>query len=254
MGNKQTKVNKRINILNEEETFCVFEGSEEEERNSNSLFYQTQYTDHYRACTKTKKRFLTPQGSPRNCCSIRKIKSAAFEVPKFDNKSSILSDIENWCCSNQFNILYNSSIDGLTTRAFNSKVCCYSNVLIIVITEDGSIFGCYHPDVICPAQSHCIQKSICKEGFFLFTHNYTTIEKMTKKSKMEEVLTIHPQCESNFVLTIASAFWILADRTVHIHPSLKNHYYVKSPMLNPMLGRMINKVSYISTLLAVECI
>ncbi|BFU22067.1 hypothetical protein EHI8A_138020 [Entamoeba histolytica HM-1:IMSS-B] len=172
-----------------------------------------------------------------------------IEIKEIKIKDYRIAKLRNWVGKSNYNIIYNSKVDGLTARDLNSHVCGKGNIAFIVLRNGGECFGCYHYDTISPSKS-TNNKLFSSNRFFLFVFNEAL--NSTLKRKTEETIIVHPNNDPYFVFTVCSAFWILQDGTVSFHQLIKENYIIPDVVTNPFCCKSLMKKIPIDTLLAVQ--
>ncbi|KAL7711943.1 E3 ubiquitin protein ligase BRE1 [Entamoeba marina] len=122
----------------------------------------------------------TPSSSPEVASShdhhgslVNSHSEAVNELGRHFDEACIIDDfhvhIRQWIGTQCYTIKYDSSRDGLTPLAFNSRVCGMPNIMILIITTEGYSFGCYNRKVI-PSEPTRRYKYIKNDQrFFVFS-------------------------------------------------------------------------------------
>ncbi|ELP94949.1 hypothetical protein EIN_250630 [Entamoeba invadens IP1] len=120
-----------------------------------------------------------------------------------------------------YNIIYNSAVDELSSRNFNSKVYGKSDVTVIVTLVDGQSFGCYQEEVM-----SFMDNSTNKKFYIFNTFLMNKIRRHRVISAPET--TLHLNTEKNLVFTCNGAFWITSENLVYFHPAMDKVFNIPS--------------------------
>ncbi|KAL7715688.1 TLDc domain-containing protein [Entamoeba marina] len=103
---------------------------------------------------------------------------------------SNLSTLEEWSELKQFNVLFDSDVDGnVSNETFNSKVIGKSNLYYINYDEDGNVFGCFVKDEVWKTNEY-----INGLGWFMFSLNSNERIKNPKRWLPKQ------SCDEGFIL------------------------------------------------------
>ncbi|EKE37906.1 hypothetical protein ENUP19_0047G0225 [Entamoeba nuttalli] len=147
-------------------------------------------------------------------------------------------------------ILYNSKTDSLCAETFNNAICGKGNIMIIVMTEDSDIFGCFQKEPL-PFSNEYTVKAESTDDFFLFGYNNYTNNPIYRKENCIRTIDIHPNSDKRFVFTCFSAFWVLSDGTAYIHQGFKQIYDVSPNTINPFTSKNLLSPIKLDSLLVV---
>ncbi|KAL7713186.1 hypothetical protein QTN25_009249 [Entamoeba marina] len=70
-----------------------------------------------------------------------------------------------------FHTIFDSSVDELSTRTFNTKVCGYDNIFIVIITNFNEILGCFHEESLQPPTKQRNGTTETNKNYMLFACN-----------------------------------------------------------------------------------
>ncbi|ELP94754.1 hypothetical protein EIN_341320 [Entamoeba invadens IP1] len=202
------------------------------------------------------------QSTPRDSCSLVLFPMCRsgdmFDSQTLKHKTqrikpvNFIETIQQWTSLTKITPLFNSDEDSLSAKNLNASICCHKNVCIVIKTEDNDLIGCFHQDVILPSKQNVNQKS-CSNEFFIFSYNKNFSQKMEMKEKgKNHSITIHKNSETNFVFSVYSAFWILSDGTINIHPALKSVFKIPKNVVDPLIKNSFVKSTKITNLMAFE--
>ncbi|ELP93271.1 hypothetical protein EIN_056460 [Entamoeba invadens IP1] len=91
------------------------------------------------------------------------------EIPQ--NKQYPFSEYEftlkGWCKSQQYNVLYDSNLDGLSRKLINARTCAKAKTMFIVCSKS-SVFGCFNGAQL-PIETNSISFVKEDDDFFAFS-------------------------------------------------------------------------------------
>ncbi|ELP83532.1 hypothetical protein EIN_378370 [Entamoeba invadens IP1] len=142
-------------------------------------------------------------------------------------------------------VIYNSEIDGLSAREFNSKVFGKGNVMVLVTLKTGETFGCYQK---CPMS---FEQKFSNETFFVFnTTNYIPLKRKIENNAPETIL--HQNNEPKMVFTCNGAFWVVSDSLVFFHPAIKSLFGGSTKIGNPLCSASLYHEAQLESLIVVQ--
>ncbi|ELP93179.1 hypothetical protein EIN_054640 [Entamoeba invadens IP1] len=76
-------------------------------------------------------------------------KTSALEQDKEENlKNGIIASylplLQEWTKKKKYNVIFNSKFDGLNRETFNNRVCLKENIMFLVFTKEGHLFGSFN--------------------------------------------------------------------------------------------------------------
>ncbi|KAL7713316.1 TLDc domain-containing protein [Entamoeba marina] len=165
---------------------------------------------------------------------------------------SEFNEIKEFTNFEHYNILYNSDLDGLTSRDLNSKVCGHSNVMFIIKGTNEELFGCYQEETM-TLSTHKNIKTYSEKPFYLFSKTNGIYQQYhrSQQSNLETIL-IHSNTDKAFVFTAFSAFWVLSDGMVYQHQLLKENYEVPYCTTSPLHNKVSTKPIKLKNLIVIE--
>ena len=148
--------------------------------------------------------------------------------------------------------LYSSKSQGLRVDLLNNAICGQKNVMIIIMTVDNDIFGCFHKETI-PYPKDIKIACESTDQFFLFGYNnYKDNPIVRKEGSTDRTIDLHPNNEKQFIFTVFSAFWVNSEGMVWIHQNFKNVYDIPPYCTNPFTCRNVLTPVKVDNLLAVS--
>ncbi|KAL7722135.1 TLDc domain-containing protein [Entamoeba marina] len=105
-----------------------------------------------------------------------------------------------------YEVIFNSQRDELTARSLNSKICCKSNIMIVVKATDNRYFACFQQELI-PTQPkyQCLKTQSVEFDLFGFKDNFSRPSRKLSPSDSNGIV-LYPRNEMGFVMTCHSAF------------------------------------------------
>ncbi|KAL7713187.1 hypothetical protein QTN25_009250 [Entamoeba marina] len=111
--------------------------------------------------------------------------------------------------------------------------------MVIIITEDDEMFGCYQKRAIeCSVENQ--NNNTTQQEFFIFGFGGNYVKKIKKRSTTSPTITTHSNTNENFVFTF------------HFHQSLRLNYDCPDCIPNPLTSKRLNKELKVANLIAVE--
>ncbi|ELP93623.1 hypothetical protein EIN_238530 [Entamoeba invadens IP1] len=123
--------------------------------------------------------------------------------------------------SEQIEVIYNSDLLGFEQREIRTKILGEQNIIFLVMTESGSIFGFYQKDMINNMKC-CKQLKATSKDFFLFgsPYVYQNLYFYKRKEQIENKdsnsFTLYED-ENNLVLSCYSSFWIKKNKQIEFN-------------------------------------
>ncbi|EKE39620.1 hypothetical protein ENUP19_0180G0026 [Entamoeba nuttalli] len=153
---------------------------------------------------------------------------------------------------NTYQVIYDSTYDELSSRFFNSKVCCHKNMFIIVTTKEGYVLGFFQEDFV-PLSPKFQCSKIRSNNFKVFGFGDQFIDTLQKTNPKDDVgMILYPNRETSFIFTCHGAFWVLSDGKVYIHQGINNFYNVDPSCKNPLIHYKMQKFLILDTLIVFE--
>ena len=113
-----------------------------------------------------------------------------------------------WTQYETYELIYESEVDGYTSRSINMNINGKRNVMILIVSDNGSIFGCFNSFEIPKAQKED-QWIIDDNDFFVFTlrnKQKTQPMKFTLKEGIEKSLVISPNTSRLWIIATHACF------------------------------------------------
>ncbi|ELP90549.1 hypothetical protein EIN_019880 [Entamoeba invadens IP1] len=151
----------------------------------------------------------------------------------------------------KFTTIYNSEIDGFDARELSSRVCCQTNTLFVVIT-DNEQFGFYNEDLIPIVKNETLQ--VESKDMFLFVLSGRIVQPTSfRRNEGTRSLTLYAPSEKNFVVTCFCAFWVTSDGKIYVHHLIKEMYPGLKNMTSPLIERNVSEKFSCKRLVAIKC-
>ncbi|KAL7712145.1 TLDc domain-containing protein [Entamoeba marina] len=148
-------------------------------------------------------------------------------------------------------IIYDTSIDDFDTRLFNSKISCKTNIMILIITQDGH-FGCFTEDVI-PISNNTNSVISTSRNMFLFTasnKNSTSTTFYYRRYNNKQSLVLYPNCNVDNFFCCYNAFCVDCDKCVYFKQDLHDTYEPTNG--HGLFDDLISHSSYCERVIAIE--
>ncbi|ELP91667.1 hypothetical protein EIN_207040 [Entamoeba invadens IP1] len=150
-------------------------------------------------------------------------------------KNSLCSDNDLIAWNKEYNLVFDSSFDEVSSRSFNAKVVGRSNILVTMTTKDGFFLGFSQEGLIPPSSKYGNVKT--KTNVLrVYGFGHTLLDFVQKNNHKDDVgLIVYPSTVGGFIFSCDSAFW-LSDGKIYIHQCLKTAYNVSPECRNPLLS------------------
>ena len=136
--------------------------------------------------------------------------------------------IENWTGLYDLTPIYDTKEDDDSSSAINRSICGRKNLLIVVSTEEGYLFGTFiEKEVPHPKSTIQLVKDGPKNCVFTLKNSFGTEPTALRlKKKKGETLGIFPNSESEGMLSVKKCFSLYRKGTKEskVHPYLNRKY------------------------------
>ena len=111
-----------------------------------------------------------------------------------------------WTGLEGFTILYDSDSDQFTAASFNKKVCGHKGVMVVVVTNEGNVFGCF--------SSLTLPMPEKKDAWLVDDMNYFVFTLVNpSNTPPTRFLLKHPGTQSVMISPNVSRKWVFANNT-----------------------------------------
>ncbi|ELP95197.1 hypothetical protein EIN_429730 [Entamoeba invadens IP1] len=142
---------------------------------------------------------------------------------------------------NKYSVLYDSTLDELSARSFNSKISCQQNIFIFAITKENAVFGCFQQSLIPPPPKFQSLRTKT-ENFYVFGFADEFSEPIIRNDIKDETgIVLYPNKENGFVFSCIGAFWIMQDWKLYIQQNVGGSFNADPTWKNPYLRIKIHK-------------
>ncbi|ELP88312.1 hypothetical protein EIN_227250 [Entamoeba invadens IP1] len=120
---------------------------------------------------------------------------------------SMVTSLESWTTKKRRRLVYDSSMMDFSKESFYNAVCGLSNIMTLVVTDKGYVFGAFHSSIPNPPTQG--SKTFHDNNFFIFTLiNADNIpqEKFFKKSSLETMYLDSLSMSVESIYTISRGF------------------------------------------------
>ncbi|BFU22237.1 hypothetical protein KM1_319250 [Entamoeba histolytica HM-3:IMSS] len=138
-----------------------------------------------------------------------------------------INELKSWTGKRDSHIIYSSNSDELSSRELNAKICGKENIMLLVITESGDIFGCYDQTLIPYINTH--RTVIKSEEFILFVFDSYGNTALLQKTSLGHCNDNNPlvlfDCSEDFhVFEIDNAFTLETNGYIHVQDDIFENY------------------------------
>ncbi|BFU23883.1 protein kinase domain containing protein [Entamoeba histolytica HM-1:IMSS-B] len=146
------------------------------------------------------------------------------DIFKIINK--YLMVLQQWTDMENFNIIYNSSVDGLNGKLISSKMMEHKNLMVIIQTKEGHVFGSYYGGFINRIRdiSFNVEDDSQKYHFAFSLINPHKTAPINVKKRKEYRVAFRFNGQTNEVISVPSFFFIFSDATSYISTSFNVAY------------------------------
>lgn len=134
--------------------------------------------------------------------------------------------IVEWTNKCSYRMVYRSTRDGLNARSLNARICGKSNILLIVLTSKGYVFGSYSSKTI-PMPPNVGDVHLGNdEEFFVYSFNnpHGILPTKIHKKNHSTSLKIYSNKERSYVIGVDCCFYIRANCPCHIPLNFAENY------------------------------
>ncbi|KAL7722674.1 TLDc domain-containing protein [Entamoeba marina] len=143
------------------------------------------------------------------------------------------AQLKKWTAFEQYEVLYDSEINEYSSREINSRICGKDNVMIIVISEDEQVFGCFHQDVIPPTNGDYQKVESTEFILFYLQHNNTKPVVYGRSKQTLNSLNLRSNNDRTYIIDVYSAFTLNCNKKITFHPYLRENYSVNRKDISP---------------------
>ena len=134
--------------------------------------------------------------------------------------------IVEWTNKCSYRMVYRSTRDGLNARSLNARICGKSNILLIVLTSKGYVFGSYSSKTI-PMPPNVGDVHVGNDDeFFVYSFNnpHGILPIKIQKKNHSTSLKIYSNKERSYVIGVDCCFYIRANCPCHIPLNFAENY------------------------------
>ncbi|KAL7715505.1 TLDc domain-containing protein [Entamoeba marina] len=142
------------------------------------------------------------------------------------NKSLLVG----WTTKQKYTLIYDSDVDGLNASSFNNIICKKRDIMCLIVTKDGYLFGCFSSAQIPEPKSDevWIQND---PNFFVFTltnphHTQPMMFKLRKNDSSS--FLVAPNDSRKCIFATDMCFTLKANGKVKFTPKFQENYEVPS--------------------------
>ncbi|BFU23999.1 hypothetical protein EHI8A_095990 [Entamoeba histolytica HM-1:IMSS-B] len=178
-----------------------------------------------------------------------------MEVQPVIGQLKFQKKIVEWTNMRNYRILYRSSKDGLSARSLNARICGRSNILIIVLTTKGYVFGSFSSIQIPPPPRLGDLHVGADPNFFVysFQNPFNTEPLKILKKNSQTSMKIYCNKEQSYVIGCDCCFYIRSNCPCHVPSNFCDNYNEPSGKGNLLFVNCVYPEKFaLQELLAVE--
>ncbi|ELP94755.1 hypothetical protein EIN_341330 [Entamoeba invadens IP1] len=154
---------------------------------------------------------------------------STFKAENFEN----LERLKNATKMSNAKLIFDSRVDEIDSRNLNSHIAYKDNIMVVIVTDQNEVFGCFHEEALPNASYEGSQQIVSTKNFFLFTWKNKIFKTYERKENVDKTFNVHSTSTQQFVLSVFSAFWVLKTGEVYVHQNIKENYKIKTTSNNP---------------------
>ncbi|KAL7718445.1 TLDc domain-containing protein [Entamoeba marina] len=170
---------------------------------------------------------------------------APFQDYKYYNAGNKKELLKKWTGLSNFEILYNSGVDELSARCFNSKITGNENVMVLLQTTDNELFGFFHGSLI-PSIKERVTEIHSNEYFLFILQSYNTNPRTIKRKKYNNPVSLscYGVDTMECIFTCDDAFSLTNDSSIIFDAGITEFFDIPSlfvfskptPILNNLMA------------------
>ncbi|EDR28745.1 hypothetical protein EDI_341950 [Entamoeba dispar SAW760] len=161
----------------------------------------------------------------------------------------------NWTKLNDYGLIYDSEVDGLSSTALNLCICGKENIMVIIVTKHGYVFGSFN-SLKLPVPKKTEEWVKNDPNFFVFTLSNpkkTNPMQFYLKDKTADGLNISPSTSKKWVIATNACFGIKQVDGCYISNSFVQYYNVPNGITEDIfVGSHYPQTSDISKVIALQ--
>ncbi|BFU25871.1 hypothetical protein EHI8A_008000 [Entamoeba histolytica HM-1:IMSS-B] len=134
----------------------------------------------------------------------------------------------NWTKLNEYELIYDSKVDGFSSVALNGCICGKENIMVIIITKHGYVFGSFN-SLKLPIPKKTEEWVKNDPNFFVFTLSNpkkTSPIQFFLKDKTADGLNISPNTSKKWIIATNACFGIKQVDGCYISNSFVQYYNI----------------------------